>query len=935
MAKNSLNLFYTLKLNVSKIIDDNKYVGIRFSEAKDKGNIVSLGDNQIFEFIRNIKKIDYEDLLDRIKNLTDDKNNLKKLEKNKENSKKIGIIQNKINDLMFIPDIVSVRCDTEKATKKQYKELCKDGFRIKSEVNGKIYDYKYKRLCAGAGQLRRNTAIFVNTELYDDLEKIMMCGLDKKKIGKMNLAKFSAYYALYSSATNKVTTPRICVIKDFKHILKDEKISWIFDNKDGEKDIEVREMDIEINAFDGSGIVSPEFAEIWKEDLKLDYLPSSFILRSAWVKGLTSIFDFKDFDEKISKKGYIIDAWGNKQYVKDIDVILTTSQFKMWKKYSSWEEYCGYHQKFGHVFGIARVNKKFDNFYTTMNYQYVQSNNFTDKSICYLADYTLNWIKKIMSGDELYTSLFLLGVQDEDIDINKVENELGTYMAKAVMYNKDILNDDYIRIKINQFIQKKIDQLKIGKCLIEGSYEFAIPDLYAMAEHAFGMSPKGLLGRKQCWSNRWVEKGSKQVAIMRSPLVAPAENQLTNIYSDDECEYWFRYLKSGIVVNAWDTTMNRCSDADFDGDLLLCSDDKYLLDAVDDSQYPIMYEKNIIKEQYINPSSFANMDVKSFDTKIGFITNLASNFIAMRSSYNNESKEYKELTKRIDLLRYHQGVAIDSTKGDVFVPPPRKWSHRQKPIKIEEGTPNSEVNKIKEINDKIYFENRICANKKPYFFCYVYPNLMSDYKNFKKEYDAQCKKLFGKKVNDVIYSKDKTNSEKKFAYTYNLRIPVLRNNCIMNILTKYVESCEFDNKWKSPSVKFDYSILKKNVEYNISKSDIKKIEIKCREYDKKYKKHIDDCKKSGEEINRDYLNNIKDNLCNELYNICSNTDMLLDCIIDLYYEKNKNRFLLWNVFGEEIVSNIKSNSKTITIPIESPDGEEYLGKTYKLKEIEL
>jgi hypothetical protein len=62
--------------------------------------------------------------------------------------------------------------------------------------------------------------LFVNTELYNDLEAIMMCGLDKKKVGKINLAKFSAYYALYSSATNKVTTPRICVIKDFKHILK-------------------------------------------------------------------------------------------------------------------------------------------------------------------------------------------------------------------------------------------------------------------------------------------------------------------------------------------------------------------------------------------------------------------------------------------------------------------------------------------------------------------------------------------------------------------------------------------------------------------------------------------------------------------------------------------------------------------------------------------
>lgn len=655
MAKNKVNLFYTLKIETSEILKADKYIGLTFQKAKNDNKIVSLGDNQIFYFIRNILGINYQELLDNIKELNCEKNRIKKLEKNKENSKKIGIIQNKLNDLMFIPHIVSVRCD---GARKDYKEICKTGFRVKIELNGKVHDINYKRLCAGAGQLRRNTALFVNVDLYNDLEKIMMCGLDKKKIGKINLAKFSAYYSLYSSSTNTVTKPNICVVKDFEHILKNEKISWIFDNDKGEKDIEVREMDVEINAFDGSGIICPKFAETWKSDLNLDYMPASFIIRSAWVKGLVSIFDFKKFAEDIAKKDYIIDAWGVKQYVKDIDIILTTSQFKMWKKYNSWEEYCGYHSKYNHVFGVARVNKKYDNLYTPMNYQYVQSNDFTNDSIKEMADYTLDWINKIMNGDELYTSMFLLGLQNNEKNINSIENELGTYISKALMYNKDILKDEYIRVKINQTLQKKIDQLKIGKCLIEGSYEFAIPDLYGLCEHAFGMEVKGLLKRKESWCRRWVEKGSKQVAIMRSPLVAPAENQLTNIHNDEKCMEWFKYINSGIVINAWDTTMNRCSDADFDGDLLLMSDNKQLLEAVNDEAYPIMYEKKKAKEQYINPSSFANMDTKSFDSKIGFITNLASTLIAMKQNFNSESEEYKEIDKRINLLRFYQGSAI-------------------------------------------------------------------------------------------------------------------------------------------------------------------------------------------------------------------------------------------------------------------------------------
>lgn len=91
--------------------------------------------------------------------------------------------------------------------------------------------------------------------------------------------------------------------------------------------------------------------------------------------------------------------------------------------------------------------------------------------------------------------------------------------------------------------------------------------------------------------------------------------------------------------------------------------------------------------------------------KIGFITNLASAFIAMLPNYPKDSKEYKELKKRIDLLRYHQGVAIDATKGDVFVPPPRKWSHKQKAIENNKRHDKEEVENAEEKNKIINFEN--------------------------------------------------------------------------------------------------------------------------------------------------------------------------------------------------------------------------------------
>ena len=111
-------------------------------------------------------------------------------------------------------------------------------------------------------------------------------------------------------------------------------------------------------------------------------------------------------------------------------------------------------------------------------------------------------------------------------------------------------------------IDKKVQQAKVGKVFVEGSYEFIIPDLYAMAEHAFGMEVHGLIPAKHLYSKRWVDKGSSVVSIQRSPLVASAENQIENVYNDERCQEWFKYIKHGNILSIFDLTVISMSDAD-------------------------------------------------------------------------------------------------------------------------------------------------------------------------------------------------------------------------------------------------------------------------------------------------------------------------------------------------------------------------------------
>ena len=98
-----MDLFYILKLNVSTIIENNLNINISFEEAKKKGYVVSIGDNQVLKFIRDIKCIDFEKQKKKIEELYKKRNDLKSLPKDKDNSKKIYEYQRKLMIYFIFP----------------------------------------------------------------------------------------------------------------------------------------------------------------------------------------------------------------------------------------------------------------------------------------------------------------------------------------------------------------------------------------------------------------------------------------------------------------------------------------------------------------------------------------------------------------------------------------------------------------------------------------------------------------------------------------------------------------------------------------------------------------------------------------------------------------------------------------------------------------
>ena len=386
MAQRKINLFYIYKFNSDYLIKNamGKDMKYTVNQARQELNLVSLGDNQVLQFLRQIKGIEFNrEELDAIYKIRNDEKSLPKL---KQDIKKIEKCQQQIDDILFVPDIITVKMKN----KQHYKDLIKNGF----SING----IKFVRLVCTAAYLRRNTVGFINEKYFKQMNEILMCGLDGK-LKETNLGKYSAYYGLFMSATNKVTTPNVCVVNDYETELENQKVNYITTDEFGKEIIEERTMNIPMNWADGQGLISPRMAETWMEDLGLSYLPSGFIIRSAYIKGLVVPFDFHKFAHGVAQTDKIKDVWGKSYNIDDIDVILTVSQFKMWKMYENWQDYLYYFDKYGHSWGVSRVNKENDDEFVLTNYQYLQTLDLTSDDIQQLAQPTIDWINSIGEGD--------------------------------------------------------------------------------------------------------------------------------------------------------------------------------------------------------------------------------------------------------------------------------------------------------------------------------------------------------------------------------------------------------------------------------------------------------------------------------------------------------------------------------------------------------
>jgi hypothetical protein len=275
-----------------------------------------------------------------------------------------------------------------------------------------------------------------------------------------------------------------------------------------------------------------------------------------------------------------------------------------------------------------------------------------------------------------------------------------------------------------------------------------------------------------------------------------------------------------------------------------------------------------------------------------------------------------------------QQNAIDKIKGIISKPMPKEW-YDYKSNKILDTDSEEEIERKR-------FNLSILAEKKPYFMNYVYPHQMHKYNKFVKNANENCMMRFGLSVETLRNKKNLTLQEEKFLKYYDIKMPVCTYPSIMNKICWHIEK-EFENIYQYDNLKFDYTILKSDTEYdNNTYNKIKNLYYSYKEELKQFSRKAKKERIVDEDKNQ-AMSSLKEYFKEVAFSICNDEDILCNIVLDLCYTNNDTKQFAWDISGEQIIKNLLSkNNNIISYPTLDVNGDiRYGGFKFSMWEKEI
>ena len=464
-------------------------------------NVVSIGNSQALRFIDELNGVENVD--EKVKAIQIKIKREKRKQRTYATTMLIRNLYDKLYELQFQKDYICVVMDS----KKDY-DRANMGFM----VNG----IKFRRFLGTNGGVKTSTIVYVNEDLYPELKRRLDNGRNMEKM--FVPAKLEAYQALLCSASTTIPEPNgIIVVKDCITHFKDD-IILIQDNPNGEPLLsEEHDYEIEHNDSDGYGLMLPSYSKRVNGYLNNDpeNTLSGMNTRYSFTKGMLYTFDFIEFAEKIAGTYEITDVWGDKRDVRDAEVILTESMLKLWDSYDSWEDYYNNCKKNNYQFSTPKITPEKLESVRDTNYQFIQDYDFTDKDIEDLCEPVAKEIDEILGLDWQKSLTYLMGT---DITSDNIRMDNYDKCVQALMIDKRMINDPFIRHKIWNMIAKRIEMAKRGAIKVSGNYAMISGDPYALAQSIFDLEVTGLLKKGEVYHKYWIDKGAEEIVCFRAPM---------------------------------------------------------------------------------------------------------------------------------------------------------------------------------------------------------------------------------------------------------------------------------------------------------------------------------------------------------------------------------------------------------------------------------
>lgn len=888
---------YIYKIHSSRLRKERWKLTLPIEEARRNDEVISLADSQVLRWIDELNGITDADA--QAREIKQEIKRIRKEPNNIQNRRIIKQLYTKLDKLQYKPDYMCLIIDKEK----DYYRACR-GF----SING----IKYKRLLGTNGGIKNSTIVFVSERHVDELRRRIDNG--RNPDAELVPAKLEAYKALTCSASTPVSLPNgILVVDDCEtEFLSD--IIYLTDEGDGEPVMEMRKNEkIQMDASDGYGIMLPSLADKWSEELGLDYRVSGVNTRFSFEKGMVFTFDFVDFAEKVAKQYIVKDAWGNDVDIRNVELVLTTSMVKLWDSYESCEDYINKSIENGYTFGVAKTCPKELETERNLNYQFIQSYDLDDNDIEELISPTMNEIRDVLGGDWRKTVLFLKGAGLNADNIGRIDDDF----IKAIMIDPRMVDDPFVQSTIYQLIRNRINEAKVGVLKVHGNYSIVSGDPYTLCQSIFGLELTGLLKDGEIYNQYWADRGADRLACFRAPMTCHNNIRLVKPADNEQVQYWYQYMTTCTIFNSWDTAASALNGCDFDGDLVMLTDNKVLVNKLQPLPALMCAQRRATK-RVPTEEDFIRSNIESFGNDIGQTTNWITSMFEVRANFEKGSEEYDILSYRIRCGQLYQQNAIDKAKGIVCKPMPRLWYDRHAANKSEGDAK---------------FQRSIVADKKPYFMRYIYPMLSKQYNTYIKNTDKNALREFQMTVAELkaIPENDLTERQAEFLKYYKYRMPVGMNACVMNKICWRFED-EFDGHIgkHNSAIKFDYSIMRSEEEYTTKQyNSIKRL---YEDYNKRLVNYaifadyerIDDCDSFAT------LSVMNDEFRKECYKICPNASMLCNIILDICYTRSSTKRFAWNMCGSEIIHNLLiKNDNKISYPTLDSDGDiEFCGNKF-------